>query len=179
MESQAAHTHPKNTQVPPTGVVYRRIFVKIFISASGFCCHNKLHKIKSDWITCNFLLWQNSVVEIKIFTKILQYTQSIFSLQCVTQLVTWPEHKELFVASMCYSNMFPQVYPNLWSLESQAQLPLLLTQSCCPPTFSYVWAWAIFQHLARSQALPFFLATLAWTWYGRHPLSSKNLVGTF
>ena len=64
----------------------------------------------------------------------------------------------------CVTATCSPVYPNLWSLETQAQLPLLLTQSCCPPTFSYFWAWAIFQHLARWQALPFFLATLAWTW---------------
>ena len=64
----------------------------------------------------------------------------------------------------CVTATCSPVYPNLWSLETQAQLPLLLTQSCYPPTFSYFWAWAIFQHLARWQALPFFLATLAWTW---------------
>ena len=56
----------------------------------------------------------------------------------------------------CVTATCSPVYPNLWSLETQAQLPLLLTQSCCPPTFSYFWAWAIFQHLARWQALPFF-----------------------
>ena len=64
---------------------------------------------------------------------------------------------------MCYSNMFPCVSQSLVSREPSTTTPIL-TQSCYPPTFSYVWAWAIFQHLARWQALPFFLATLAWTW---------------
>ena len=74
------------------------------------------------------LLWQNSVVETTIFTKILQYTQRIFSLQCVTQLVTWPEHKELFVAPMCYSNMFPSVSQSLVSREPSTTTPTFDTE---------------------------------------------------
>ena len=46
------------------------------------------------------------------------------------------------------------VCPNLWSLDSQAQLPLLLTQSCCPPTYSYVWAWTIYLPAPGTMASP-------------------------
>lgn len=133
-------------------------FCETLYLCNGICYHKKLHKIKSDWISCDkILLWRQRP------SQKFSSTQSIFSLQCVTQLVAWPDHKS-YLLLLCVTVTCCLGCPNLWSLDSQAQLPLLLTQSCCPPTYRYVWGRAIFQHLARWQAPPFFSATLAWTW---------------
>ena len=136
--------------------------MKIFISALGFCCHNKLHKIKSDQISATsccdkILLWRRS-------SQKFSSTHKAFFHCNVSHNLSPDLNTRSYLLLRCVTATCSPVYPNLWSPETQAQLPLLLTQSCCPPTFSYFWAWAIFQHLARWQALPFFLATLAWTW---------------
>ena len=55
--------------------VYQRISVKISVSATEFCCHNK-------YVVQGVLLQrQNSVAETKIFTNILQTTRSNLSLR--------------------------------------------------------------------------------------------------
>ena len=53
-------------------------------------------QILSDLIFCDTLLRQNSVAETKIFTKILQLTQSDLLLRRV--------------AAKCYCNLLPTVY---------------------------------------------------------------------
>ena len=58
-------------------LVYWRIYVKIYISATKFCRRNKSQKFcLTDLIFLYMLLQHNSVAETKIFTKILQYTRS-------------------------------------------------------------------------------------------------------
>ena len=57
-------------------------FCRKSVSTIALCSCNKSQKIKSDNL-CDFLRRQNSVAETKIFTKILQYTQSDLSLQRV------------------------------------------------------------------------------------------------
>ena len=153
MESQAAHTHPKNTQVPPLGVVYRRIFVKIFISASGFCYHNKLHKIKSDWISATsccdkILLWRQRS------SQKFSGTHKVFYHCNVSHNLSPDLNTRSHLLLLCVIATCCLVCPNLWSLDSQAQLPLLLTQSCCPPTYSYVWAWTIYLPAPGTMASP-------------------------
>ena len=51
--------------------------MKIFVSATEFC-HSNMHVAKSQirLNLCDLLRRQNSVVETKIFAKILQYTRS-------------------------------------------------------------------------------------------------------
>ena len=143
--------------------MYRRIFVKIFISASGFCCHNKLHKIKSDWISATsccdkILLWRQRS------SQKFSSTHKAFFHCNVSHNLSPDLNTRSYLLLLCVTATCCLVCPNLWCLDSQAQLPRRLTQSCCPPTYSYVWAWTIFQHLARWQAPPFFSATLVWTW---------------
>ena len=66
--------------------VYWRICVKIFVSPTEFCRHNKSHKFCLIWFFCDMLLRQNYFCcRAKIFTKILQCTQSELSLQHAPQ----------------------------------------------------------------------------------------------
>ena len=134
-------------------------------------------QIRLNYMYCNFLLWQNSVVETKIFTKILQYTQSIFSPQCVTQLVAWPEHKELFVVPMCYSNMLPSVSQPLVSWAPSTTTPTFDTELL--PTHLQLCLGLGYLPAHGTMASPSIFFQLPSLEHGRHPFSSKNLVGTF
>ena len=80
-----------------------------FVCTGEFCNNLSPQQVAKNIIRLNlssFLQWQNSVVERKIFLKIIQYTQSDLLLQCV-------------VETCCY-NMSPSVY---WPLP--VQLPIL------------------------------------------------------
>ena len=77
--------------------------VKIFVSTTEFCRSN-MHVAKSQ-ITLNWgdlLRRQNSVVETRIFAKILQYTRRDLSLR--------PVHKEWSVATTFRRNLSPSVF---------------------------------------------------------------------
>ena len=173
----AAQPHQKNTQAPPPpppGVVYRRIFVKIFISASGFCRHNKLHKIKSDWISATscdkILLWRRS-------SQKFSSTHKAFFHCNVSHNLSPDLNTRSYLLLRCVTATCSHVYPNLWSLESQAQLPLFWHRAATHPPLvmsgpglsSSTWHDGKHFHF-------FWLPSLG---HGQHPLSHKNLVGTF
>ena len=61
--------------------LYQRISVKISVSATELCCHNRWYKFSLIWLFRDLLQRQNSVVETKIFTNILQTTPSDLSLR--------------------------------------------------------------------------------------------------
>ena len=74
-----------------------RVCWRIFVSlCNRILSPQQVAQILSDLIFCNMLLQQTSVAETKIFTKILQYTQSDSSLRCV--------------AVTCCCNLLPSVY---------------------------------------------------------------------
>ena len=60
-----------------------------FASATEFLSPQQVAQILSDLIFFHMLLRQNSVAKTKIFSKILQYTRSDFSLRRVAAAVTW------------------------------------------------------------------------------------------
>ena len=75
-----------------------RVCWRIFVSlCNRILSLQQVAQILCDLIFCNMLLQQTSVAETKIFTKILQYTQSDLSL--------W------WVAVTCCCTFSPSVYP--------------------------------------------------------------------
>ena len=68
--------------------LYRRIFVKIFVSTTEFCWCNMTQKNQIRHNLCDLWRQQNYVAETKIFTNIFQYTNDF-----LLQLVARPVHK--------------------------------------------------------------------------------------
>ena len=86
---------------------------QISVSATEFCCHNKWYKFSLIWFFSDLLQRQNSVVETKIFTNILQTTPSDLPLRRVAATCCWvarPAHKEWFIATTYCCNLWPSVF---------------------------------------------------------------------
>ena len=77
--------------------VYWRISVKISVSETEFLSPQQVAQVLSDvGFFCDMLLRQNSFAKTKIFSDILQYTRSDFSLRRV--------------AETCFCDLSPKVY---------------------------------------------------------------------